>query len=172
MSVGINCLVHLLIDSLEHVLFLLTGGHLLVSLGQLLILLVEKAGDERIIHWIIRVECRSLLEKAAAFDPNDPVNYALIASLLDEEYQKLAQTYQQMPASQQKEDMLKRINEQMDKTIDAYAHAVGLSTGRPEYQELQNQALQSLAPYYKYRHNQSIEGLQPLIDKYKMPAKP
>jgi tetratricopeptide (TPR) repeat protein len=117
-------------------------------------------------------EGRARLEKAATLDPNDPVNYALIASLLDEDYQKMAQTYQQMPASQQKEDMLKRINEQMDKTIDAYAHAVGLSTGRPEYQQLQNQALQSLTPYYKYRHNQSIEGLQPLIDKYKMPAKP
>ncbi len=117
-------------------------------------------------------EGKATLEKAAALDPNDPVNYALIASLLDEEYQKMAQTYQQMPASQQKDDMLKRINEQMDKTIDAYAHAVGLATGRPEYQELLNQALQSLSPYYKYRHNQSIEGLQPLIDKYKMPAKP
>ena len=84
----------------------------------------------------------------------------------------MAQTYQQMPASQQKGDMLKRINEQLDKTIDAYAHAVGLSTGRPEYQQLQTQALQNLTPYYKYRHNQSIEGLQPLIDKYKIPAKP
>jgi hypothetical protein len=117
-------------------------------------------------------EAKTRLEKAAALDPNDPMNQALIASILDEEYQKMAQTYQRMPASQQKEDMLKRINEQLDKTIAAYAHAVGLSMGRPEYQQLQNQALQSLTPYYKYRHNQSIEGLQPLIDKYKMPAKP
>jgi hypothetical protein len=117
-------------------------------------------------------EAKTRVEKAATLDPNDPMNQLLIAGLLDEEYQKMAQTYQQMPASQQKEDMLKRINEQMDKTIDAYAHAVGLSTGRPEYQQLQTQALQNLTPYYKYRHNQSIEELQPLIDKYKMPAKP
>ena len=117
-------------------------------------------------------EAKTRLEKAATLDPNDPMNQLLIAGLLDEEYQKMAQTYQQMPASQQKGEMLKRINEQLDKTIDAYAHAVGLSTGRAEYQQLQTQALQNLTPYYKYRHNQSIEGLQPLIDKYKMPAKP
>jgi tetratricopeptide (TPR) repeat protein len=115
---------------------------------------------------------KTRLEKAATLDPNDPMNQVLIASILDEEYQKLAQTYQQMPASQQKDDMLKKINEQLDKTIDAYAHAVGLSMGRPEYQQLQDQALQSVTPYYKYRHNQSTEGLQPLIDKYKVMTKP
>jgi len=34
------------------------------------------------------------------------------------------------------------------------------------------QVMESVTPYYKYRHNRSTAGLQELIDKYKTPAKP
>ena len=60
----------------------------------------------------------------------------------------------------------------MDKAIDLYARALGASAGKPEHKQLEDQVLQSITPYYKYRHNGSTEGLQQLIDKYKTPATP
>jgi hypothetical protein len=35
-----------------------------------------------------------------------------------------------------------------------------------------NQAIQNLTPYYKFRHNNSTDGMQALIDKYKLAPKP
>ena len=60
----------------------------------------------------------------------------------------------------------------IDKVIDQYAHAVALSEGKPEYQRLHEQALSDLTVYYKFRHNQTTDGLQQLNDKYKPAAKP
>jgi len=57
----------------------------------------------------------------------------------------------------------------MDEVIEFFAHAVGLSEGKAAYQQLHDQILQDLQAYYKYRHGGSIDGLQQLIDKYKMP---
>ena len=111
-------------------------------------------------------------QKAVTLEPRDPMNYAMIATIFDEEYQQSAQAYQQMAAGSQKDELLKKINEQLDQAIDWYARAIGVATGRPEFQPLLNQALQNVTPYYKYRHNNSTEGLQALIDKYKPAAQP
>lgn len=118
-----------------------------------------------------KAEGKTRIEKAVALSPNDPFNYIVIGSLVNEEYQEVAKTYQALPAGTQKDVALKNANELIDKMIDLYAHAVGLATGRPEYQQLQTQVLQDLTASYKYRHK-SLDGLQELIDKYKSPAKP
>ncbi len=57
----------------------------------------------------------------------------------------------------------------MDEVIEFFAHAVGLSEGKPAYQQLHDQILQDLQAYYKYRHGGSTDGLQQMVDKYKMP---
>jgi hypothetical protein len=118
-----------------------------------------------------KAEGKTRIEKAVALSPNDPFNYVVIGSLVNDEYQEVAKSYQALPAGAQKDEALKKANDLIDKMIDLYAHAVGLSTGRPEYQQLQTQVLQDLTASYKYRHK-SLEGLQELIDKYKSPAKP
>ncbi|MGH9425663.1 MAG: hypothetical protein ACRD2L_05070, partial [Terriglobia bacterium] len=70
------------------------------------------------------------------------------------------------------EETLKRATELMDQAIDLYARALAASAGKPEHKPLQDQILQAITPYYKYRHNGSTDGLQQLIDKYKTSASP
>ncbi|HLE63208.1 MAG TPA: hypothetical protein VI750_08720, partial [Pyrinomonadaceae bacterium] len=79
-----------------------------------------------------------------------------------------------MPEGKEKTEMLAKLQGMIDSIIDSYARVVALSTGKPEYQALLQQVMPDLTSYYKYRHNQSVEGLQQLIDKYKPqpPTKP
>jgi tetratricopeptide (TPR) repeat protein len=117
-------------------------------------------------------EAKPRFEKAAALNPAEPFNYVMLGSIADDEYQKVAESYKTMPEGKPKEEALKKATDLMDKVIDLYARAVGTSEGRPEYKQLHDQILQDVTPYYKYRHRGSTEGLQQLIDKYKVPAKP
>lgn len=117
-------------------------------------------------------EAKTRFEKASTLDPTDPFNWVMLGSLTDEEYQKAAEKYKAMPEGKEKAEALKNATGLMDKAIDFYARAVGTSEGRPEYKQLHDQILQDMTPYYKYRHNGSIDGMQQLIDKYKVPAKP
>ncbi|MFN2510427.1 MAG: hypothetical protein ABR568_03165 [Pyrinomonadaceae bacterium] len=117
-------------------------------------------------------DAKARFEKASALNPAEPTSYALLANMVDEEYQQLAQTYRTMPDGKQKEETLKKATERMDQAIDLYARALGVSAGKPEHKKLEEQLLQAITPYYKYRHNGSTDGLQQLIDKYKSPAAP
>ncbi|MBA2526895.1 MAG: hypothetical protein H0V18_14095 [Pyrinomonadaceae bacterium] len=119
-----------------------------------------------------QTEAKTRFEKAAALNPAEPTTYALLGNIVDDEYQQLAQTYKTMPEGKQKEETLKKATERMDHAIDLYARSLGASAGKPEHKPLQDQILQNITPYYKYRHNGSTEGLQQLIDKYKAPATP
>lgn len=114
-------------------------------------------------------EARAKLEKSAQLNPADPFNFMLLGSITNDEYQKLAVAYKAMPAGKDKDDMLQKINGLLDKVIEHYAHGVGLAEGKPQYQQFHDQLLQDLASYYRYRHNNSSDGLQKLIDSYKQP---
>jgi len=115
------------------------------------------------------VEAEVKLEKAAKLNPADPFNYALLGSITDNDYQTLAITVRGMPDSKSKQDMLQKANSILDKVIEQYARAVALSEGKAQYQTLHDQVMQDLTAYYKYRHNNSVEGLQKYIDGYKLP---
>ena len=117
-------------------------------------------------------DAKARFEKATALNPAEPTGYALLGSIEDNEYQQLALTHKTMPDGKQKEETLKRATEKMDKVIDLYARALGVSAEKPEHKLFQDQLLEIITPYYKYRHNGSTEGLQQLIDKYKTPATP
>ncbi|MCM3872917.1 MAG: hypothetical protein ND895_19725 [Pyrinomonadaceae bacterium] len=118
-------------------------------------------------------EARIRFEKVSVLDPAEPTSYALLAGIVDQEYEQLAVSHRAMPAGKEKDETLKKATEKMDKAIDLYARALGANAGRPESKEkteFETQILQSVTPYYKYRHRGSTEGLQQLIDKYKTPA--
>ncbi len=117
-------------------------------------------------------EAKVRFDKSIALNPAEPMSYALLGNMVDDEYQQLAQTHKTMPEGKQKEETLKKATERMDQAIDLYARALGASAGKPEHKPLQDQILQNITPYYKYRHNGSTEGLQQLIDKHKAPATP
>ena len=112
-------------------------------------------------------EAHTHATKATALGPTDPTNFALLGMVINNEYMALAESYKAMPESPDKAATLKKLEGLMDQIIDAYAHAVGLSIGKPEHQPMMQQLTVDLTSYYKYRHNQSTDGLQQLIDKYK-----
>lgn len=112
-------------------------------------------------------EARAGLEKAASLNDNDPVNYMLLGGLADQEYQQLAQRHRSLSEGPLKDEVLKQAHVKIDQVIDLFARAVALAGGDPQYQRLQQQLMQSLEQYYKYRHNGSTDGMQKLIDKYR-----
>ena len=99
----------------------------------------------------------------------EPFTYVLLGSLLNDEYQKLAEQHKTMSSGPMKDSVLKQAHAKLDEIVDAYAHAVGLAEGNETYKQLHDQILQDLQSYYKYRHGGSTDGLQQLIDKYKQP---
>jgi exonuclease VII small subunit len=116
-------------------------------------------------------EAKIRLTKAVEMAPLDPFNYLFFSSVLNEEYQNGAKRYLAMPDGPAKTDELQKVLSSLDRVIDAYAHMVALSEGNQRLEQARQQVRQDLESYYKYRHNNSTEGMQQLIDKYKVPAK-
>ena len=116
-----------------------------------------------------KADARVKLDKAVALNAKDPFSYVLLGSILNDEYQQLAEQHKAASPGPLKDSILKQAHSKLDEVIEAFAHAVGLSEGNAGYQQLHDQILQDLQAYYKYRHNGSTDGLQQLIDKYKMP---
>jgi tetratricopeptide (TPR) repeat protein len=119
-----------------------------------------------------REGAKARLAKAAELAPTDAFNYLLLAGILNDEYQDAAKRYQSMPSGPPKDEELKKILAFLDQVIDAYAHTIALAEGNERLAPVRQQYLQDLEAYYKYRHNNSTTGMQQLIDKYKVPAKP
>jgi hypothetical protein len=118
-----------------------------------------------------RAGAKASLLKATELAPTDAFNYLLLAGILNEEYQNEAKVYQGLPDSQAKRDALPKVLAMLDAVIDSYAHMIALSEGNAPLQPMRQQYLQDIESYYKYRHNNSTEGLQNLIDKYKVAAR-
>ena len=112
-------------------------------------------------------EAKARLEKAASLNSGDPFTFVLLASMVEEEYQKFAEQHKAQSPGPLKDELLNQAHGKMDQIIEFYAHAVALSEGKPEYQKLHDQILEGLQTYYKYRHKGSEDGLRQLIDKYK-----
>ena len=110
--------------------------------------------------------------KASELAPSDAFNFLMLAGMLNEEYQNEAKHYQSLPAGSAKNDELNKAQSMLDTVIDAYAHAIALAEGNANMQQVRTQYLHDLEAYWRYRHNNSTEGMQQLIDKYKSPAKP
>jgi len=107
------------------------------------------------------------LSKACDLSPLDPANFALLARVMNADYLLQMDAYEAMPEGKSKQEALTATNALLDSMIDAYARAAALATGRVEYQTLLQQVIPDLTTYYKYRHNQSIKGLQQLINRYR-----
>src|SRR6185436_2720858 len=113
-------------------------------------------------------EAKARLTKATTLSPRDPSNYALLARVINVDYLTQKNAYEAMQDVKSKQEAQKNLEALLDSMIDAYARAVGLATGRIEYQSLLQSVIPDLTIYYKIRHNQSIKGLQELINRYRM----
>ena len=114
-----------------------------------------------------KADARAKVDKALALNSGDAFSYAMIGYMLNDEYQQLAEQHKALASGPLKDSVLKQALAKMDEVVDMFAHAVALSEGNADYQQLHDQTLQDLQSYYKYRHGGSAEGLQQLIDKYK-----
>jgi len=117
-------------------------------------------------------EAKARLARATQLAPSDPFNYLILAGLLNDEYQEAAKRFQSMSDGQAKADQLKKAQALLDNVIDVYAHLLALAEGNERLQPIRQQYMTDLEAYYKYRHNNSTAGMQELINKYKVPAKP
>lgn len=129
------------------------------QLYQWLAMLSQAAGD--------KADAKTRLTTAINLNPRDPINYVLLSELANNEYQRLVQLHRAAAPGAEKDALLKQAETQMDEVIDAYAHAVALTEGNAQYDTLRVGLKADLETYYKYRHNNSTDGLQALIDKYK-----
>ena len=116
-----------------------------------------------------KTDARAKLDKAASLSRKDPFTFLLIGSMLNDDYQQLAEQHKAASAGPVKDTILKQAHAKLDEVIEFFAHSVALAEGNPSYKPLHDQVLQDLQAYYKYRHGGSTDGLQQLIDKYKTP---
>ena len=112
-------------------------------------------------------EATTRLTKASTLSPREPSNFALLARVINVDYLAQKDAYEAMKDTKSKQEAQKKLEILLDSMIDAYARAVGLATGRVEYQTLLQTVIPDLTIYYKTRHNQSIKGLQELINRYR-----
>lgn len=109
---------------------------------------------------------RANFEKSAKLNPGDVNNWVMYGSILNDEYQNLAQKHSAAPA-QEKEAVLKQATEKLDQVIQIYARIVALTDGNPAAAQINKQVRDDLEMYYKFRHKNSTDGMKELIDKYK-----
>lgn len=113
-------------------------------------------------------EAKERFTKASMLAPQDPANFAFLARVINAEYLVQKDAYDAMKDGKSKQDAQKKLEGLLDSMIDAYARAVGLATGRVEYQAILQSVIPDLTNHYKTRHNQSIKGLQELINRYRL----
>lgn len=112
-------------------------------------------------------EAKTRFEKAATVNPNDPFTYVLLAYLVNEEYQKVAEQHKAQSAGPLKDELLNQAHKKMDQVIELYAQAVAMAEGKEIYKQLHDQIFEDLQTYYRYRHAGTTDGLKELIAKYK-----
>lgn len=110
-------------------------------------------------------KARSL--KAAQLMPFDPSHFAVFGMAANAEYTAQLDLFNAMPEGASKQEARRNLDALSDSIIDAFARAVGLATGRPRYQQLLQVLVPTLTNHYKNRNNQSTQGLQQLINRYR-----
>ena len=116
-----------------------------------------------------RDTAKAKLENAAGLDQSDPVTFAALGQIYDDEYRVLAKEYQAAPP-RVREEALKKAMDKLDQAIENFARAVAACDGKPPYQAMQQQLMQSLESYYSFRHDGKTDGLKAYIDKFKKPS--
>ncbi|MBV9923883.1 MAG: hypothetical protein JOZ96_02495 [Acidobacteria bacterium] len=107
-----------------------------------------------------------LLEKAVEMGSTDAAVYLIVTDLNNEVYERLVK--ESMVASpSEKPAATQKAEAALDKVIDSYARAIAFTEGKADYAQANAALRERLAPYYKYRHKNSADGMQQLIDKYK-----
>jgi hypothetical protein len=114
-----------------------------------------------------RAEAKARFTKAAELAPTEPFNHLMLAGIVNDEYNTEAQRIRAMPEGQAKQDAMQNVLLLLDQVIDAYARMLAVSESDARFAQVRQGYMQDFETYYKYRHH-STEGMQQLIDKYKV----
>jgi len=133
----------------------------LVSLYRETGVLAYKAGDN--------AAALPLLEKAIGLGTADAAVYFLVSDLNNDIYEETAKSAIVASAAD-KPAATKKAEAALDRVIESYARAIAFTDGKPDFAQANAAFRERLVPYYKYRHQNSTDGMQQLIDKYKKPA--
>jgi hypothetical protein len=133
----------------------------LVSLYRETGVLAFKAGDN--------AAAIPLLEKAVALNSPDAAIYFLLSDLLNDVYELRAKE-SIVASAADKAAATQRAEAALDRVIEAYARAIAFTDGKAEFAPANAAFRERITPYYKYRHRNSTDGMQQLIDKFKKPA--
>jgi tetratricopeptide (TPR) repeat protein len=114
-------------------------------------------------------------EKSIALDPANAFDYLACGSLRQSKYQASVAKYQAIPEADRTADppkpevkaALDDVNKQADSVIDCWAHFMALTEANNQFGSTRGQVGQALDALYKFRHPDSPDGLQKLIDQYK-----
>jgi len=91
----------------------------------------------------------------------------MLAGILNDEYNTEAQRIRALPEGQAKQDAMQSVLTMLDQVIEAYARMLAVSESDARFAQVRQAYMQDFEAYYKYRHH-STEGMQQLIDKYKV----
>ncbi|HSB12506.1 MAG TPA: hypothetical protein VLM38_23660 [Blastocatellia bacterium] len=114
--------------------------------------------------------------KAAEAEPANSAYFFHCGRIHNEKYAAAAQKYQAIPeadreAAEPKPEVkaaLEEVNKQADAVITCWARFLGLTADKKDVnQQVRAQIEKALTDLYKYRHNDSTDGLQKLIDQNK-----
>ncbi|HEY3134679.1 MAG TPA: hypothetical protein VGL29_01395 [Blastocatellia bacterium] len=118
--------------------------------------------------------------KAASLDPAEPAYFFACGNLYQQKYAVAAQKFQSFPEADQQaanegkpdakpevKAALDEANKHADALIDCWARYVALTTGKKEYDPVRTNVEKELAKLYNYRHPDSPDGLQKLIQQYR-----
>ena len=130
----------------------------------------NKSTDKAIEHY----------QKAGALDPMSPLYFFHIGRLNQEKYLAAAKKYQEMPeadreASPPKPEAkaaLDEVNRHADGVINAWVRYLGLTADKPTTGDTRSKVEAVVTELYKFRNNNSTDGLAKLIEQNKTSAAP
>ena len=144
----------------------------------------DKNKSEAVLYWTIASvnehdkNADKALENyhhAAALDPMTPLYFFACGRLNLPKYQAASDEYLKLPeadrtATEPKPEVkaaLEAVNKATDNVINCWARFMGLTVGNKDWADTRTKVEGTLTDLYKYRNNNSTEGLQKLIDANK-----
>jgi tetratricopeptide (TPR) repeat protein len=114
-------------------------------------------------------------KKASTLEPTNAYNFFACGQLYQGKYAAAVQKYQAIPeadrtAAEPKPEVkaaLDEVNNNADAVIDCWARFLGLTAVKNPFGAVRGEVEKVLVELYKFRHPDSPDGLQKLIDQYK-----
>ena len=116
--------------------------------------------------------------KAGTLEPTNAAHFLACGRIHQDRYLKAVEKYQAVPeaektAPEPKPEVkaaLEDVNKTADAVIDCWARFLGMTATNNPFGAVRGQVEKALTDLYKYRHPESPDGLQKLIDHYRSGA--